>query len=321
MKLILSRSILTTFFSIACLSCGQDLPKAEIIAQIKDEEGKPVQEAEIGAWFPQIYGAGSSAKGLSIRAQTDADGNATLKETTAGSVGFGAQKKGYYKSVSEMFDFMGMQSRNEVLKVEKTLILKKIINPIPLYARQLRYVKIPDFNAPFAFDLEIGDWVAPHGKGKTTDIVFQIRGNYKSYREHDIALEISFPNDGDGLIEFQGSRDLGSELRSSHLAPELGYKPSLVLKRKALYEQKSSQWLNDSKPGSNYYLRLRTKLDEKKNVIQANYGKIYGNFEFLDFIKAEAYYFNPTVNDRNIEFDTKNNLATPLKATEKVSMP
>lgn len=152
-------------------------------------------------------------------------------------------------------------------------------------------------------------------------MIFQISGTLKSSREHDLRLEISFPNEGDGLVIFEGAYEVGSALRSDHLAPESGYKPSLVLRRKALYEQKSSQWLNDSKPGSNYYLRTRTKLDEKGNVIRANYGKIYGNFEFLDFIKAEAYYFNPTVNDRNIEFDTKRNLANPSKSFEKVLMP
>ena len=93
-------------------------------------------------------------------------------------------------------------------------------------------------------------------------------------------------------MEFEGSRNVGSQLRSDHLAPETGYQPRLTLRKKALYEQKSSEWLNESKGGSNYYLRIRTALDENGNVITANYGKIYGNFEFLDFIQAEAVYFN-----------------------------
>lgn len=297
------------------------MPEAEIAAHIIDEEGRPIQGAEVGAWFPQIYGAGASAKGLSVRKTTDDMGNANLRETTSGSVGFGVKKNGYYKSVSKMIDFMGMQARGEELKVERTLIMKEIKNPVPLYARQLRHVKIPDLNAPFGFDLEVGDWVAPHGEGKTTDMIFKISGTHESYREYDLTLEVSFPNEGDGLIEFAGAYEVGSALRSDHLAPESGYKPTLVLRKKALYEQKSSQWLNDSKPGSNYYLRTRTRLDENGNVVRANYGKIYGNFDFLDFINAEAYYFNPTVNDRNLEFDTKRNLAKPEKSFEHVRMP
>jgi hypothetical protein len=314
-------SIFFILFSISSLLCGQELPEVDIIAHVVDEKGKPIEDVEVGAWFPQTYGAGSSAKGLSIKAKTDVTGNATLTGTTSGSVGFGARKEGYYKSVSEMFNFMGMQAMGKALETNKTLIMKKIKDPIPLYARHLRHIKIPDFNAPFGFDLEAGDWVSPHGKGKITDMIFQTSGTHKNYREHDLTLEISFPNVGDGLVMFEGAFEVGSALRSDHLAPESGYKPSLVLRRKALYEQKSSQWLNDSKPGSNYYLRTRTKLDEKGSVICANYGKIYGNFEFLDFIRAEAYYFNPIGNDRNLEFDTKCNLSNPSNSFEKVLMP
>ena len=218
-------------------------------------------------------------------------------------------------------DFPSLLQKGEALQADRRVVLKKIKNPVPLYARKLQHIKIPGLNAPFGFDLEVGDWVAPHGEGKATDMIFQISGTHESYREYDLTLEVSFPNEGDGLVLFEGAYEMGSALRSDHLAPESGYKPTLVLKKKALYEQKSSQWVNDSKPGSNYYFRIRTKLDEKGNVIRANYGKIYGNLDFLDFIKAEAYYFNPAVNDRNIEFDTKRNLAEPKNSREQIRMP
>jgi hypothetical protein len=321
MKTINIFTILTIFLHFTLSACGEVLPEGELTIVVTNDFDKPLSDAEAGAFFPHIYGAGSAAKGESVKGRTNHDGVAVLKGAFAGTVGGGVEAVGYYRTQFEEVDFPNMFQRGEDLQAKRNVVLKKIIKPVPLYARQLRHIKIPDFNAPFGFDLEVGDWVAPHGKGKTADMIFQINGTYKSYREHDLTLEISFPNEGDGLIEFKGSRGSGSALRSDHLAPESGYKPSLVLRRKALYEQKSSQWLNDSKPGRNYYLRTRTKLDEKGNVIRANYGKTYGNFEFLDFIKAEAYYFNPTVNDRNIEFDTKRNLANPSKSFEKVLMP
>lgn len=182
-------------------------------------------------------------------------------------------------------------------------------------------MKLPALNTPFGFDLEVGDWVVPHGTGRTTDIIFEVSGHYASYRDHNLTLNVTFPNEGDGLIEFEGVRNIGSQLRSDHLAPESGYQPELTLRKKALYEQKSSQWLNESKPGSNYYLRVRTVRDEEGNAISANYGKIYGNIEFLDFIQAEAVYFNPTVNDRNVEFDRLQNLAEPTATRDQVRLP
>ena len=65
----------------------------------------------------------------------------------------------------------------------------------------------------------------------------------------------------------------------------------------------------------NYYFRVRTKLDENGNVVSARYGKIYG--DFMQF----SYYFNPTPNDRNVEFDPKQNLMTNLKPDEGVNEP
>jgi len=319
-----NRPILLSLILMLCSalsSCGFVMPEAELHVRVRDQNGNTVSGAEVGAFFPHIYGAGASVKGENIKVITDREGYALLRGRIAGTVGGGVELSGYYRTQFEAVDFPGMHHRGEFLKAEREAILKEIHNPIPMYARPLRELKLPGLNAPFGFDLEVGDWVAPHGEGKTADIIFEIKGRNESYREHDLTLEISFPNEGDGLVEFEGVRNIGSQLRSEHLAPENGYRSSLSLSKKALYDQKSSQWLNESKPGSNYYLRIRTVLDEDGKVISANYGKIYGNFEFLNFIKAEAYYFNPTPNDRNIEFDTQQNLANPPTAREQVRLP
>jgi hypothetical protein len=65
----------------------------------------------------------------------------------------------------------------------------------------------------------------------------------------------------------------------------------------------------------NYFFRVRTVLDENGNVKSAQYGKIYG--DFMQF----RYYFNPTPNSRNIEFDPKHNLLSGLQSFEQVSAP
>jgi hypothetical protein len=65
----------------------------------------------------------------------------------------------------------------------------------------------------------------------------------------------------------------------------------------------------------NYYLRIRSKRDEDGNVILGYYGKIYGEFPEV------TYYLNPTPNDRNVEFDMKNNLLRNLKNEERPRAP
>jgi hypothetical protein len=68
-------------------------------------------------------------------------------------------------------------------------------------------------------------------------------------------------------------------------------------------------------PNRNFYFRVRTKLDENGNVVSARYGKIYGD------LAQFTYYFNPTLNDQNVEFNPKQNLLSGLQPLDEVSAP
>jgi hypothetical protein len=68
-------------------------------------------------------------------------------------------------------------------------------------------------------------------------------------------------------------------------------------------------------PNRNFYFRVRTALDHQGNVVSAQYGKIYGD------LAQFRYYLNPTPNDRNIEFDPKQNLVGGLQSFERVTSP
>jgi hypothetical protein len=82
-------------------------------------------------------------------------------------------------------------------------------------------------------------------------------------------------------------------------------------------KEKKSIGVNDNDMKKNYYFRVRTKTDAQGRIVSANYGKIYGDF-FLDpanfdwgyyaTLMLVDTYFNPTNNDRNVEFDLKKNL-------------
>ena len=72
---------------------------------------------------------------------------------------------------------------------------------------------------------------------------------------------------------------------------------------------------NEHDPNRIYLFRVRTVEDHDGNIVSARYGKIYG--DFMQF----SYYLNPTPNDRNIEFDPKQNLLGGLSALEQVRVP
>jgi hypothetical protein len=168
-----------------------------------------------------------------------------------------------------------------------------------MYAARL-WGNPPATNRPVAFDLSIGDWIAPYGKGRSSDIIFTRNVNMRSKRDYDQKLIIGFPNSGDGIREFKVPDDQRyCGLLSPYEAPSGGYIPEIVRESS---EHPGQPMTLDFDNKRNYFIRVRTVLDEQGNVKSALYGKIYG--DFMHF----TYYLNPTPNDRNVEFDPNHNL-------------
>ena len=110
----------------------------------------------------------------------------------------------------------------------------------------------------------------------------------------------------------QEAKEGVSDLRSSQEAPADGYQSKWIQtdNRKQGQPTETNRDLHH-----NYFLRVRTVLDHQGNVVNALYGKIYG--DFMQF----RYYLNPTPNSRNIEFDPKQNLLHGVKSFEQVNAP
>jgi len=268
--------------------------------QAVDQDGQPVAKA--------LVESDSRDKKLS-----DENGKAFLEvKKRAFYNRFYAEKEGYYPTATDgehsplAKDF----NPSKLIKIQ----LKKIKNPIPMFAKDLRHVgfgkvQVPVVNEEVGYDLMAGDWVAPHGKGKVADFIFRHQGvtrwsGPKYYKEeYEQIITISFPNNHDGIIAWEGAseagRTYGSELVSGYEAPKEGYQETWVQRT---WKEKGGYHQTTSNMDRNFYFRVRTKVDENGNIISAHYGKIYG--DFMSFI----YYLNPTPNDRNIEFDPKRNL-------------
>jgi len=174
-------------------------------------------------------------------------------------------------------------------------------------------LKLPEYGKPIAYDLEIGDWIGPYGNGINKDIIFQKDYSDKGADGYYSKVTISFPKNGDGIQIYDvPDTEKGSALRSPHEAPLNGYQPEITREVSAL-KGLPSKFEYD--PNRIYFFRVRTSLDHNGNVVSAHYGKIYG--DFMQF----TYYLNPTPNDRNIEFDPKQNLLGGLHSFEQVQAP
>jgi hypothetical protein len=227
----------------------------------------------------------------------------------------GAEKSGYY-SAGVTHEFARFKKTDPAKwNPTITLLLKKIINPTSMYAKWVN-LGMPVFDKAAGFDLMAGDWVAPYGKGASADILFTAHLEKRAEYDSDYRLVVGFPNPGDGIQEFKIPQTRfpgnGSALRSSQEAPADGYQPQWIQTRTVKPGQGYSGNRDENR---NYYLRVRTTLDESGNVKSALYGKIYG--DFMQF----RYYLNPTSNDLNIEFDPKHNLLGGLQSFEQVTAP
>lgn len=291
--------------SLSVASCEDKAYPVKFTVEVVDDQGKAIPNASVGSstflrWQPgQGFGKNIYDK---FNQKASENGIAIFEyQSKRGECSIGASSDGHYRSSLPNYTFEKVVNgrwtpENPTIRY----VLKKKRNPIPMYAKSLSQgLLVPVLGKKCGYDFEVGDWVAPHGKGETSDIYFLVKFSKKANGDFDSSIEVSFPNEKDGLIYFEDKPREGSEFVSDYLAPLKGYQKQKLLRR----FQKDGKITSDiNRELGNYYLRLRTRLDAKGNIESAHYAKIYGDFMYF------TYYFNPTANDRNVEFDPKNNL-------------
>lgn len=303
-------SLILAFAVSGCVFAQPEITGAKWNATLKviSKNNQPVPNAQVSVGYKRARKLGESEaeyrlNPAHLEGQTDANGIFSATHTdTSWSIRIDIKKAGYYSSTITHRLFMpGQVSKSEVeasRNAKIIVILKKIIKPIPMYAKRIIGLKVPEFNKAIGYDLVVGDWVGPYGKGINTDLFFS-----ETHTNAGYIISISFPKPGDGIQEFTvPDAGNGGGLRSAHEAPVDGY-------------QREASQMEVTNPNRNFYFRVRTKLDENGNIVSTRYGKIYGD------LAQFSYYLNPTPNDRNVEFDPTQNLIQGLKPIEGVKQP
>lgn len=305
----------------------------QITVRVTDESSAPVTNANVSAGFSTMISPGwgwGAGKSNDVDGTTNTNGVCTLRgKGNGGSVGVAVSKEGYYGSS----DYMVFTNRVGIIRQKWqpwnpiiNLMLRPIGHPIPMYAKSFGDRAIPVVGQPVGFDLIAGDWVAPHGKGTTSDFFLQykveaeetIETMYGPTKTADRKLTVTFLNEGDGVVSALAPTRGRCSLRLSPTAPENGFSSNIF--KRVVKDLRGIH--SDIREDQNYYLRVRTKKDEKGNIISALYGKIHGDFRFDEHRRVTfTYYLNPTPNDRNVEFDPEKNLFKRLPSLEQVRMP
>ncbi len=300
-----------------------------VSVQLIDDLGQPITGADVSVWFWSVRNSFEDEK----KFKSDVDGHVDAHGETGVGYSINAQKIGHYRAKSEPYI-----SPDEI--VERTYVLPRMLNPSPLFASNQPgrngSLKLTLQNVWLGYDFEAGDFVAPYGNGKVVDLRFKYRHEFKGYASKgrklersleisktlarragkrfseeefklsagkwDGVLEISFPREKEGLIEEVEQFWPYGELKLPHLAPESGYFPTRHYEANTYSPRKEDRDVG-------FYLRTRVKLNSHGEIVSANYAKVYGDFRFDPRgMVSFTYYFNPTPNDRNLEFDPKHNL-------------
>ena len=290
--------------AVSCLAMAQLYRTTHIDAEITvvDPEGKPVEGANVRLGFPR-YGEGR--KDVMVNGMTDKDGLIRLNGEAEQVYNIHVQCDGFYqhrepkRTIATPSEIERYAKGLQRVRIE----LRPIINPVVGLGQLVERRKIPAFDTDLGFDLFVGDWVAPHGNGSSTDFILRFSGRFNSVRDYDQSVQMRFPLSGDGISPIKVEYQHGSALHYPYEAPTEGYAPERVWRTWHTGKQAD----RGVDPNAAYIIRFRTELDEQGNVKRALYGILGRDLQFGGdgrdgFMITFSYLVNPDWS-RNIEFD------------------
>ena len=307
---------------------------------IDSDTTDPIPSLEVVGWFANNNGWKAwteSAPTYEDKAVTDSNGCCVVKgETNNGRVGLDidVSPTGYYRYIGTSYQFTQkplmplMHWRPTDLVI--TAALCRVERPIPLFVKRAAFLpgveEIARNGDKVLYDLIKGDCLPPFGNGEVPDIEFAVLEQeemeagknvfYTQERKKNI-VRMSFVGDVDnGVMTTRPRQDAYLRVRS---APPDGYVKDFLFSEWYAYNLEQKEGCDQSRCFS---FRIRVKRNPQGEIESAVYGKIYGDARFLyrgdDYASDRwsrkvdglsfLYYLNPTPNDRNLEWDMKNDL-------------
>ena len=299
-------------------------PVGRFTFSVKDDEGTALPDIKVCIAGHKGWVPGPSFGRDEFRSKegvTDTNGMLTLEI---------ASDQGHFEyTVQRLPDYYDFYARDLYLTEKKNdqwmpwdrkieIIMAKKGKPIVMYAKKTsadEKSKLNYNNINVGYDLMIGDWIDPYGKGKVADFFVKFEHDIISENDYLHTMTIRFPNDGDGLILQPVPIRERNDLVLSRFAPENGYQ-SLYIEQQGVKNNKS---IYTAIENDNFFIRTRTVKKDGK-IISCNYGKIIGciegsNSNFL----CMRYFLNPNQNDRNLEVDRSDNLIKHLEKDDTSS--
>ena len=335
--MITKHIVILLYAALVAIQVAGDLAKIEAFV-VDAENGNPIPNIEVTASFDNENGWKAWTESAPINHDkqiTDGHGRCSLSgKTNKGEVGcwVDSGQKGYYgtrSGVGFRFTTKNLFGVWQPDNLVATIKLQRVEHPIPLFLKRFADMAsdcvgsdlFAKGDGRLLLDMVKGDWLPPVGNGEYADVIFMripredlgmgtnARGiTAAAYRD---SMSVRFLGDDNGFVEVASLANSGLRIRS---APENGYYHDYVCWKERTKNLKHATSFDAKR---NFAFRIRTKRDKSGRIISAYYGKIYGDICFKKSIgvvvEAVAspsflYYLNPTPNDRNLEWDMKNNL-------------
>ncbi len=327
-------SILPVCIFSATFLVSADVAKVGVFV-VDDRTGEPMKDVSVTGSFRMDNGWLAFKGGEPPNrdsAITDVNGRCRLRgRTNCGRMGvwvenppsgYYAPRRGWGQRFSEK-NLLGIWQPDNLVA---TIRLQRVERPIPLFIKRVTKVERGGFTADIfpkgedtlRYDLLMGDWLAPVGTGRVADVTFtrhpredlgegvngaDVRG--PSYRD---SMTVRFPGEGNGLVESNPPPSLRLRIRT---APEDGYRPDYLC---WTGRNRKLEYVGSYDENRCFCFRIRTRRDDRGRIVEAYYGKIYGDilmytgYNFIVCGVKFLYYLNPTPLDRNLEWDRKTNL-------------
>jgi len=328
MRIIVNIGLLCVAISVAGAEIGPQermkrgtynvTARAKIILRCVDQNGLAVSNATVSS---ALYPFGGDFKDAIVKnGVTDNNGCFVMEGKTDSEFSYTLTKDGFYKTreIKQLNQFQEVFVKNgrwQPYGMTNTVVLKRKVNPVAMYVAGLRkkHTLIREVGEPMGFDLTVGDWVSPRGRGKTPDFhVTYIRdGSGRDYTALELILSAEEPFAGFIKVPCDTFSQFKSPYRADTnavYAKEMRF--SFRRNEKGRYEDGQLQ------ADECLILRTRTRLDKEGRLVGAHYGKIYGPLRFGFSFDAPGemkilHYLNPNENDPNLEADTSRNLLNP----------
>ena len=226
---------------------------------------------------------------------TNADGDFKFKGVSDIShVTFSIRTEGdmYYPVIRKRLEFNGISGwLNKCWEPYDTIVtvrLQRVEHPIPLCVKNVRPKVVPGTfdgtNAGLRYDLVLGDWLPPEGKGERADLEIRTKltinevlqvSKLRKIVYHTFSNAVRFLGEGNGCRAEMTTPTAGIKLR---VAPTDGYGDEI----KILHGTKKfmdgpnayAKKFTDSNPNRCYYFRVRSRFDDKGHLVEAYDGKV-----------------------------------------------